>query len=333
MAACASRPDMVSTDKAEGETYSADEIRRRAVDQPFLLSGDFFRERNRDPEVTSPIGSHQAGASKAEAPAQKIKPPPTPPETAGIPRKPEASRPAFPDLHSMDHPIKATVVCDPDAVSPEIAGQIQSLFLEMTENQSIIAADQDKVMEILAASGCLQQKDLRCLTERLGVYPGIRMLILVEAFEWPRAFPGTGLARLSVVDAGIGYRYPPLEIAGQIQNPSNFDGFAKGVLQQALAFSMNKSRITPWFCRMFYAEGDNIYISAGQKSGLTVGDVLDVTSPGKLIPSPTGLPAGWIPGKVRGQIRVEGFFGKDFAFCGLIKGEPPTQRDLFMGPR
>jgi hypothetical protein len=50
MVGCASAPDIASTEKSEGEKYSADEVRHMTVDQPFLTSGEYFRERNQEPE-------------------------------------------------------------------------------------------------------------------------------------------------------------------------------------------------------------------------------------------------------------------------------------------
>ncbi|GBC62463.1 hypothetical protein DENIS_3435 [Desulfonema ishimotonii] len=63
-----------------------------------------------------------------------------------------------------------------------------------------------------------------------------------------------------------------------------------------------------------------------------MGDELAVVSGGKLIKSPTGLPAGWIPGPTKGRLKVVQLFGKDFAVGKLIDGQGPKPADLLMKP-
>jgi hypothetical protein len=336
IAACASAPDIVSTDKAEGERYSADEIRRRTVDQPFLLSGDFFRERERDPETTFNLGKafsaskrdkkeqDEEGSQKA-TPAAKMRPAPettTPPE--------EAASPAPAPKAQLDHPIKVAAVFDPAAVPEDRRQRVRSVLTEAAPDHPVVVADEEKVREMLATSDCLEKRDLRCIAERLGSYPGVRMLMLVEAFQWPDTLPGQALARISLVDTGLGYRYPPLEISAAVQEAAFLHGFIEGVLHQVMGFAVKKSQIMPWFCRAFSTEAPQAYVSAGEKSGLKVGDVLSVATPGKLVASPTGLPAGWVPGKVEGKVRVETLFGEDFAVCSLTEGRMPAPGDLLM---
>ncbi|NJL59313.1 MAG: insulinase family protein [Desulfobacteraceae bacterium] len=52
---CSNAPDMVSTQKSGKDRYSADEIRRMTVDQPFLISGDYFREQEREETGKTPL--------------------------------------------------------------------------------------------------------------------------------------------------------------------------------------------------------------------------------------------------------------------------------------
>jgi hypothetical protein len=86
----------------------------------------------------------------------------------------------------------------------------------------------------------------------------------------------------------------------------------------------------PWYCKSFSKEDGRYYITAGEKSGLMVGQTLRIMTPGKLVKSPTGLPAGWIPGKEKGRLKVELFFGDDFSACSLVSGREPRAEDLIM---
>ncbi len=333
-AGCSSAPDIVSTEKVEGERYSADEIRRQTVDQPFLLSGDFFRERERDPETTiDPSRAFSRKGSKKEAPSE-----PAPPaaEKQPLPEKkapPTETAPSAPSLEAEPrHAVKIAMVFDHDAVPEDRRQRVRSILTQTASGHPVVVADPEKVREMLAASGCLEQKDLRCIAERLGIYPGVRMLMLVEWFQWPDALPGPARTRISVVDTGLGYRYPPMEISGTVQNTAYLDGFIQGALHQALGFAVAKSRVMPWFCRAFSTDENQLYVSAGEKSGLKAGDALKVSTPGKLVMSPTGLPAGWAPGMVRGKVLVETLFGRDFAVCSLVEGAMPAPGDLLMAP-
>ncbi len=336
LAACTSAPDIVSTDKAEGERYSADEIRRRTVDQPFLLSGDFFREREGDPEITfntgkdaTPSETEKNGieADTAQKPSQPITERPTPKTSEPTAESPP---PSPSSMEQLDHPIKIATVFDPSAVHQDRRQRVRAVLTTAASGHPVIVADEEKVREMLATSDCLEQRDLRCIAERLGVYPGVRMLMLVETFQWADTLPGQAMARISLVDTGIGYRYPPMEISATVQSAAYLDGFIGGAFHQLMGFAVLKSRIMPWFCRAFSTEETRLYVSAGEKSGLNVGDALNVTTPGKLVASPTGLPAGWVPGEVVGKVRVDTLFGADFAVCSLTEGRMPTPGDLLI---
>lgn len=334
MAGCTSAPDIVSTDKAEGEAYSADEIRRRTVDQPFLLSGDFFRERERDPETTLRLGRAPSDSAQPKEPASQ----PAPQQTGSGPAPEKAAPSAEPAPPSpgaeLRHPIKITMIFDQAAVSREVSRRVRSLLATVAPEHPVLIADPEKVEEMLAAGDCLEQRDLRCIARRLGIYPGVRMLMLVESLQRPDSFPGPALARISLVDTGLGYRYPPMEISATVERAARLDAFIEGVLHQVLAFAVDKSRIMPWFCRAFSTEEDRLYASAGKRSGLKAGDTLAITMPGKLVTSPTGLPAGWVPGEVKGKVRVDVLFGEDFAVCSPVEGTEtlPGPDDLLMVP-
>ena len=45
LAGCAGAPDITSTEKSADQPYSAADVRHMTIDQPFVLSGDYFRER------------------------------------------------------------------------------------------------------------------------------------------------------------------------------------------------------------------------------------------------------------------------------------------------
>ena len=64
------------------------------------------------------------------------------------------------------------------------------------------------------------------------------------------------------------------------------DGALRDALNKAMVNMMQKLGASKWTGRIAQVDGDNLYINAGQKSGLNVGDKLDVFRPGKDIIDP-----------------------------------------------
>jgi hypothetical protein len=73
-----------------------------------------------------------------------------------------------------------------------------------------------------------------------------------------------------------------------------------------------------WFCRIAKIEGKEIYLNAGRLTGLRVGDVVEVSRPGR-----SGDQA-----EVKGKIRISAFLGIDASMGKLIQGEDPDVNDI-----
>ncbi len=326
---CASAPDIVSKETKEGETYSADEVRRVTVDQPFLLSGDYFRERKQEKSID--IGkllskkepeSKDSGVKELRNSEIQEQPPIPPSPNSSIPNPP----------NPQPFPPKIGFILDYESMTRETAEEILSAAPRAAEAFSAIVADQDQITEALAGTACLEKKDLLCASRAVGVYPGVRMLALIERFDVPKQMPGTAKTRIEVVDTGLAVRYPLIEITAQIRTEAEVNAFISQVLRNLFDFAVRKSSIMPWFCRSFSGEKQSWYISAGKMSGLKPGDTLIVVSGGQLVKNPAGLPAGWIPGKQKGMLKVDLLFGKDFASCSLTEGDGPGSDDMLLAP-
>ncbi len=368
---CGPKPDMVSTEKEPGEAYSADEVRRMTVDQPFLLSGEYFRERDQEPRVVldEMLGEKDtpAAESVAEAPAavaaSKPRPvekpaadarearpaeksmaaateprPDIPPVKAAAPseksgRKGGAPGPEGASSGEFVLPVKVGVVVDGQGMAAGTPERISESIPMGVRGLPVVIADQDKVREVMTRAPCSSRRDLLCLSQALGVYPGVRMLVLVESAGLPERIPGTVTVRMAVVDTGLLFRYPMMEAAVPVDSAAAVDTALAGAVQRALAFAVDKSEVMPWFCRAFAFEDQTWFVTAGGRTGLKPGDRLRVLSPGKVVKSPTGLPAGWLPGEFKGRIRVDQLFGADFAACSLVEGAGPGPEDLLVRGR
>jgi hypothetical protein len=69
-------------------------------------------------------------------------------------------------------------------------------------------------------------------------------------------------------------------------DPDLRDGALRDALAKAMVNMMEKLETRKWSGRIAQVDGDNLYINAGQRSGLNVGVKLDVYRPGKEIIDP-----------------------------------------------
>lgn len=96
--------------------------------------------------------------------------------------------------------------------------------------------------------------------------------------------------------------------------------FVKNIVSQ-----VNKR---PWSCRVAEASKGEIYLDAGQESGLKLGTMLTVYELGEEIRSPaTGMVIGCKQRKV-GMIKVVDYFGENGSIAMLIEGEAPAPGSL-----
>jgi len=339
---CASSPDITNTDNKNATGYSNAQIREVTIDQPTLLSGDFFRQRRltetmidgdagADASADNAISADQKALEKKVNALQKqvalLKT--TAPNTTPI-RVEKSVQDNEKPLEKRHMKLKIGLLMDRSRIQADTAKKISLAAEKFAGVGKIVLVGNDEIYETLAQNNALKNKDLYRTSGILTVYPGIRMLVLVENFTLPDAFPGMGSAMVSMVDAGLLYRYNPVKFEMHIKTDQDVSKFVESIIYSTFTKAIESSQVTPWFCRMFSSEDKLVYINAGEKTGLEKGMSLKVSSPGKQIKSPTGTPAGWIPGEVKGILKVERFFGKDFAACSVVEGEKPTVYDYLI---
>jgi len=85
----------------------------------------------------------------------------------------------------------------------------------------------------------------------------------------------------------------------------------------------------PWSGKVAAVDGDEITVNAGRKTGLVMGDRLQVFGAGREVIDPdTKLSLGRKPGKEKGEIVVSDFFGEDAAICRRVSGEGFAVNDI-----
>lgn len=316
----AEKPDITSTEKKDGEKYSADEIRRITVDQPFLLSGDYFREREPDTQVNIDF---TGGEAKKPAATNKA-------EDRTIAKAPSAVSEAGPVLKSPKDapPLKVGFIFG-KKTDADTARLLENALQKAGGKYPALLTGPAALLKALDGDTCPKSDNIACVVKSLGVYPGIRMLVVVDTLSLPKKAGGASFQAVAV-DTGTGFQYPPFVASGEIATPPEIATFLGAVLENIVGSCLKRSEIIPWYCRAFSKEGNQIYVSAGGESKLKPGDRLKTLGPGKLVKSPGGMPAGWIPGSYKGLLKVDLLFGRDFAACSLVGGKPPGKEDMLV---
>ncbi len=107
------------------------------------------------------------------------------------------------------------------------------------------------------------------------------------------------------------------------------DGALRDALTKAMLNMLAQLEATDWNGRIARIEGGNVYINAGRRTGLKIGDILLAQELGAEIMDPqTGVSLGRAPGKTKGELIVTGFFGRDGAIAAIQLGGGLVVNDL-----
>ncbi len=91
---------------------------------------------------------------------------------------------------------------------------------------------------------------------------------------------------------------------------------------------ISQVNMKPWSCRVADIIGQDLYLDAGQQSGLELGTTLKLFHLGKEIISPTtGLVLGRTEDEI-GTIRIERYFAEDGSVAKVVRGKLPSRGDL-----
>ena len=112
-------------------------------------------------------------------------------------------------------------------------------------------------------------------------------------------------------------------------DPDLRDGALRDALTKGMVNMLKQFESQEWSGRIASIKGRTVYLNAGQKTGLKVGDVLAVQELGEEILDPqTNVVLGRAPGPVKGEVIVTGFFGKDGSMATIRSGTGFKTNDL-----
>lgn len=107
------------------------------------------------------------------------------------------------------------------------------------------------------------------------------------------------------------------------------DGALRDALTKAMVNMLPQFERQEWSGRIASIKGRIVYLNAGQKTGLKVGDLLVVQELGEEIIDPqTNVSLGRAPGSVKGEVMVTGFFGNDGSMATIKSGAGFNTNDL-----
>lgn len=298
------KPDIVSKEKTADETYTNAEVRRMTVDQPHLMSGDYFRSRMVEDSRATELGEIMPGnREKAEQPAKMAAAPAAPPDSNG-------------------YPLKVGVLLKKNGFSASAASRLMQAA-DRAADENILLVNDTGMRELMASTDCAAASDIVCIAKNAALYPGVRMLVTVNEPQLPEVFPGQAGIRLALWDAALTYQYPEIEITDRIERSGQADTFLQQAMAQVFDYAKRKAGVMPAHCRVFSVKENRIYINAGQMTGIPIGETYHVVPGGDTVESPNRVPVAWVPENEKARIRVERLVGSDAAECRLIKGEMP----------
>ncbi len=321
-------PDITSETPPEGHTFSSAQVRQVLIDQPFLLSGDYFLRRNPELESTNLFQVFLGAREKAKAEAGEHEKRLAKLEAAVFKKDAGSLEQARPQVY----PIKIGFLVDYQQVNLKDGEAFLMVARNATEAKGAVYVNHEEVKEVLSKTDCMEKKDLGCVARIVGIYPGARFLHVVEALTIPsEGKGGEAKAKVSIVDTGLGYRYPSMEVEMPLRNERDRHDFLQLVATKLVEISLEKKNTMPWFCRAFSQdEGNRWFISAGSASGIREGDLFNIIPRGKIVSAPTGVPAGWVPENPKGTVRVDRVINEDLAVVSLASGTPPELEDFLV---
>lgn len=211
-----------------------------------------------------------------------------------------------------------------------LSQQLAEEIARLSAAYQIRLVSESQLNDQASASGCaLLSPSKECLGQ-LSNYPGIHALVVLSKSNTSSSETGYLPLQISAFQTSLGARLSSVNISlptadGQVAYPT-----VNAVATQILQRATQALDLAPWHTKIYARADSNVVLSAGEQSGLRVGDTLSVFERGQMISSPSGQPAAWIPGPKKGAIRVDGFAGVDSSIAELVEGESPDESDILL---
>lgn len=110
------------------------------------------------------------------------------------------------------------------------------------------------------------------------------------------------------------------------------DKALNGAIVKLVSNMVTKLIERQWEAKIIDVQGQQVFINAGERTGIAVDDLLDVVVPGKLVKNPSSNASIRLPGKKVGLLKVVSLFGTsdldEGAVCEVIEGDAPNTEHI-----
>lgn len=236
------------------------------------------------------------------------------------------------------------------------------LITELTKTGKFIVVERDKMDKLMAEqrlgmSGAIDPNT----AAKMGKILGLNAIVTGSVSQFGVSTTGSDYllvqTKKQVADATVNIRVVNTETGqvlyadsgegkstssnGQVLGMGTRGGYNETIEGESLraAISQLVENITSqinkkqWSCRVADVQNGQVYLDAGQESGLQLGQKLTAYHLGRAIKSPdTGLVIGFVQDRV-GEIEVTDFFGENGAVAKISSGSSPSPGDLAKLPQ
>ncbi len=324
-------PDIVSTKINKSTGYSNAQVRTIFVDQPFLASGDYFlkstaaaenaaamKDRARNQKAQWTARANNSSQQNSQYHGNEYNPQITQNPSQRNEKRPETliGQDMQANSKAMALKIKIGILPDSDlegSYAMDALCHEADLFFRTRPGVMLIPR-----IQIYHSFGQNQDtlSSIVLKTSKIpGYFSGLRNLFYVNTLEVPQHFPGTAYFGMKIFDFGLrdGFTMPIFK--STVRNRTDLNNFWQIVLTRVWNQVWQNDLILPWFTKVAYQNKDIICIDAGKNSGLKIGQILNVVKQGRIIKSKEGVAIGWLPGKLKGKLKITSFTGMDKSFA------------------
>lgn len=218
-----------------------------------------------------------------------------------------------------------SVYFPPATANSPLSTQFQSVLGAVGANYPLQYIPSEKIADQLAASHCDLSAPAAC-ADKLAIYPGARVIAVVDGL-------GTGAkgdqltADVHLVDTLTGTTTKTRHIKLPALDGNVADRAWESLADNILMSALDEAHTAPWVAHAFSRNKNQWYLNAGSGQGLQTGDLLTVHAPGTVVRTGSGLSAGWVPGEVKGTLKVTSVVSPSLAVATVVDGSAPSPGD------
>lgn len=315
--------DIVTGKPEPGERLSAAEKRRIMVDHPFMMSGEYFLQRER-PEPDYVVGDDTWVESRRIAMTEK--------RLRDVEKSGSVKTPCPAREDGMR--VKAGALVGPGVEGGHARAVVEALA-KQAAHRGVAWVPVGELELALGESAASAMEHPEEAARRLGSFPGLWALVEVIRVVVPEGGPGTASASYVVRQCYMGGTVARARVEREVDAADAADAadaIASALADAAVCDVAYQTSDLPWYCHAFSTgrEKNSWNLTAGAASGLAEGDELRVMSAAEPVSTPGMGPMRWLPGKETGRVRITALFDDDLSRCELVSGKGPTAGDLLV---